>query len=163
MHHPYGVLSLARACSERGFCEGGTLKGGSVKGVSWTPTPPAPSVNKWAVRILLECIVVLSWICKDYDFYWRYIRNFSLQIAVADLGGRTRRAKYSPLRPKIFSISCSFSQNLAKSYVGAPPEGWRPLLRGILDPPLNWSVANVRILPKLYSRIRHPQHFNNTS
>ena len=34
----------------------------------------------------------------------------------------------APLRPKIFSISCSFSQNLAKSC-------WRPLLRGILDPP----------------------------
>ena len=34
------------------------------------------------------------------------------------------------LRPKIFPISCSFSQNLAKSYVSAPLEGWRPLLRG---------------------------------
>ena len=29
----------------------------------------------------------------------------------------------APLRPKIFSISCSFSQNLAKSYVGA--RTWR--------------------------------------
>ena len=26
----------------------------------------------------------------------------------------------APLRPKIFSISCSFSENLAKSYVSAP-------------------------------------------
>ena len=42
------------------------------------------------------------------------------------------------LRPKISSIPCSFSQNLAKSYVGAPPpEGWHPLLREILDPPLH--------------------------
>ena len=40
------------------------------------------------------------------------------------------------LPPKIFSISCSFSQNLANSYVGASLEGWRPLLRGILDLPL---------------------------
>ena len=32
----------------------------------------------------------------------------------------------SPLRTKIFSISCTFSENLAKSYVGAPLEGWRP-------------------------------------
>ena len=31
-----------------------------------------------------------------------------------------------PLWPKIFSISCSFSQNLAKSYVGAPPGGLVP-------------------------------------
>ena len=52
----------------------------------------------------------------------------NLSEPVTDLGG--------PLRPKIFSISCSFSQNLAKSYVGAPLKGWRPLLRGILDPPL---------------------------
>ena len=29
----------------------------------------------------------------------------------------------APPRPKIFSISCSFSQNLAKSYVGTPA-GW---------------------------------------
>ena len=48
---------------------------------------------------------------------------------VADLGG-------APLRPKIFLISCSFSENLTKSYVGAPPGGRRPLLQGILDPPL---------------------------
>ena len=36
-----------------------------------------------------------------------------------------------PLRPKMLSISCSFSQNLAKSYVGAPSygESWiRPWL-----------------------------------
>ena len=40
-------------------------------------------------------------------------------------GGRPRRAPL--LRPKIFSISCSFSENLAKSYVGASPsyrESW---------------------------------------
>ena len=34
---------------------------------------------------------------------------------VADLRGG------APLRTKMFSISCSFSENLAKSYVGAPP------------------------------------------
>ena len=45
------------------------------------------------------------------------------------------RGDASPLRPKIFSISCSFSENLAKSYVGVPLECWRPLLQGILDPP----------------------------
>ena len=43
--------------------------------------------------------------------------------AVADLGGAPSG---TPPRPKIFSISCSFSQNLAKSYVGAPLNGWRP-------------------------------------
>ena len=48
--------------------------------------------------------------------------------AVADLrggGGRAPDARLS-LRPKIFSISCTFSKNLAKSYVGAPScgESW---------------------------------------
>ena len=54
-------------------------------------------------------------------------------------GGFRRGASSAPpLRPKIFSISCSFSENLTKSYVGAPtPEGRRPLLQGILDPPLH--------------------------
>ena len=58
--------------------------------------------------------------------------------AVADLGGEG-----VPLRAKIFSISCSFSQNRVKSYVGAPLEGWRPLLRGILDPPLQWLFYSL--------------------
>ena len=48
--------------------------------------------------------------------------------------GRFRGAP--PLRSKIFSISCSFSQNLAKSYVGALPGGLAPPPTGILDPPL---------------------------
>ena len=41
-----------------------------------------------------------------------------------------------PVGVQILSISCSFWENLAKSYVGAPPEGWRPHLGEILDPPL---------------------------
>ena len=48
----------------------------------------------------------------------------------------------TPLRPKIFSISRSFSQNLAKSYVGAPLEGWRPLRWGIMDPPLQGDLSH---------------------
>ena len=51
-------------------------------------------------------------------------------MAVADLSGTP------PLRPKMFSISCSFSDYLAKSYVGTPPGVLSPLLRAILDPPL---------------------------
>ena len=71
--------------------------------------------------------------CCRWVFFskWPWGKTYS----VADLGG----VKEPPLRPKIFSISCSFSQNLAKSYVGAtppPPVSWRPLLRGILDPTL---------------------------
>ena len=46
---------------------------------------------------------------------------------MADLGGREGRMP--PLGTQILSISCSFWENLAKSYVGAPPGE-------ILDPPL---------------------------
>ena len=38
---------------------------------------------------------------------------------------------------QILSISCSFGENLAKSYVVAPLENWRPHLGEILDPPLS--------------------------
>ena len=38
---------------------------------------------------------------------------------------------------KIFSMSCSIFEKFIESLVGAAPlEGWRPLLRGILDPSL---------------------------
>ena len=40
--------------------------------------------------------------------------------AVADLGGRP------PPTAQNFLNFMQFSQNLVKSYVGAPPEGWRP-------------------------------------
>ena len=43
---------------------------------------------------------------------------------------------HAPPQVQILSISCSFWENLAKSYVGAPLESWRPLLGEILDPPL---------------------------
>ena len=39
-------------------------------------------------------------------------------IPVADLGGHTQHTP--PPQSKIFLISCSFSENLTKSYVGAP-------------------------------------------
>ena len=49
------------------------------------------------------------------------LTDFTRRETVADLGGGCPR-RALPLRPKIFSISCSFSHNLVKSYVGAP---WR--------------------------------------
>ena len=50
-------------------------------------------------------------------------------------GGRSRRAP--PPRPEIFSFSCSFWGKFGKIVCWRPLlEGWRPLLRGILDPPL---------------------------
>ena len=48
---------------------------------------------------------------------------------------------------QILSFSCSFWENLAKSYVVPPPhlESWRPLLEEILDRPLN-RVTPMEIL-----------------
>ena len=63
--------------------------------------------------------------------------NLQLKIKmlpVADL--HSKILDTPPLGVQILSISCSFWENLAKSYVGAPPESWRPLLGEILDPPL---------------------------
>ena len=56
---------------------------------------------------------------------------------LADQGG----ARDAPLGAKILSISWSFRENLAKSYVGTPLGSWRPLPGEILDPPL--STAKV--------------------
>ena len=58
--------------------------------------------------------------------------------AVADLRGA--RGTHAPLQVQILSISCSFWENLAKSYVGAPLGSWHPLLGEILDPPLGAVV-----------------------
>ena len=52
---------------------------------------------------------------------------------VADLWGE--RLARALLLPKIFSISCSSSQNFAKSYVGAPPGG--------LVPPPTWNPGSA--------------------
>ena len=48
---------------------------------------------------------------------------------------------------QILSISCSFWENLAKSYVGAPLESWGPHLREILDPPLLRTLRHERNFP----------------
>ena len=54
-------------------------------------------------------------------------------LSVADLRrGREGRAP----RVQIFSISCSFWENLANSHVGPPLGSWRPLLGEIRDLPL---------------------------
>ena len=65
--------------------------------------------------------------------------------AVADLGGA--QGARAPPGTQILSISCSFQENLAKSYVGAPPPpgSWRPPGE-ILDPPLG-GVIEFRGVP----------------
>ena len=56
-----------------------------------------------------------------FEAYFEVFIHFS----VVDLGG-VHPVHMPPLRPKIFSISCSFWENLTKSYVGAPPRGSVP-------------------------------------
>ena len=51
---------------------------------------------------------------------------------MADPGGGMRDVH--PLGVQILSISCSFWENFAKSYIGTPLEGWCPHLGEILDP-----------------------------
>ena len=78
-----------------------------------------------------------------------FSQNTPFQNTVADLGDAPG-APPSP-RSKIFSISCSFSQNLAKIYMSALPlpQRWRPLLREILDPPLKYEVAENDLRRKI--------------
>ena len=54
----------------------------------------------------------------------------------------------APLLTKIFLISCSFWENPANLYVSTPPEGWRPLLRRILYPPLRWYLITSQEIDK---------------
>ena len=73
---------------------------------------------------------------------------------VTDSGGFRGRFRHAPpYGPNFFSISCSFSQKLAKSYVGTTVEAWRPLLREILDRPL--TEMNVYNLAGLSNNVGH--------
>ena len=90
---------------------------------------------------------------------WQSILNKKSRIkveltvyAVADLRGT--RGTRTPLGVQIVSIPCNFLENFAKLYVGATPtpEGWRPHLGEILDPPLVWNQSNVTATVETYSR-----------
>ena len=63
---------------------------------------------------------------------------------MADLHSKILDAR-PPLGVQILSISCSFWENLAKSYVGAPPGELAPPLGEILDPPLV-SIVFIQVL-----------------
>ena len=76
---------------------------------------------------------------------------------VADLRGGAGDAP--PPGVQILSISCSFWEILAKSYVSAPPLGsWHPLLGEILDPPLR-SIKNF-FLTISFVQLKSPSIIN---
>ena len=61
-----------------------------------------------------------------------------LSTSVADLGGHPRRAP--PHGPKFSQFHAVFHKIWQNHMLVPPPEGWRPFLRGILDPPLNFVL-----------------------
>ena len=77
--------------------------------------------------------------------------------ALADLeGARVQFLSFSvadlpsappPDGPKFSQFHAVFLENLAKSYVGAPPGGLTPILQGILDPPQIFMQFSAKILP----------------
>ena len=73
---------------------------------------------------------------KIFSIIAMLIGGQSVQFIVS--GGSKGGTRDVPPGVQILSISCSFWQNLAKSYAGAPPppEGWRLHLGEILDPHL---------------------------
>ena len=79
-----------------------------------------------------------------------------LQLTVADLKGA--RGTSSPSRGlQILSIPYSFGQNLAKSYVGAPPGRVGAPLGEILDPPLTCSEIKIHC-DSLITQKSHPNN-----
>ena len=74
--------------------------------------------------------VFIYYVKNDALIFKLKYRGFTATITVADLRGGARS--------KFFQFHAVFGEILAKSYVGAPPEGWRLHLREMLDPPLNY-------------------------
>ena len=125
-----GCLLLGGVCSGWVSAPGGVCSGGgvvsaprgrrSIPACTEADTPPPclgsraqHTVNEWLVRILPECILVaisIDQVNRRYEIYWV---NLSSQWRIQ--GG----APPTP-RTKIFLILCSFWENPANLYVGAP-------------------------------------------
>ena len=101
-----------------------------------------PCLNSGNVYIDSFCLIFLSRIARNIFKFKSYYSDFNCNSLVKFSGGfRWGRIRCAPpLRSKIFSISCSFSENLTKSYVGTPP-------RGLAPPP----TGNPGSAPEIYS------------
>ena len=83
--------------------------------------------DKWSSQRLCTSLELMtSWCDKRRCIMMLYLCTEKGHHFIKSSGG-FKGAPPSPLRPKIFSISCSFRENLAKSYVGRP--------RGSAPPP----------------------------
>ena len=78
----------------------------------------------WLNLDLLPCTVTSSWI--DLDLHLTASRVPG-NINDRPLSGRSKGG--APLDPKFSRFLWSFWEHLTKSYIGAPPEGRRPLLQ----------------------------------
>ena len=66
-----------------------------------------------------------------------------------------------PRGVQILSSSCSYWENLAKSYVGAPLEGWCHHLGEILNPPLHIYLLGTDCNLRLIAHIVLPAFDRN--
>ena len=98
---------------------------GKVKGSSGSSAGSGDEVVKAGMDGALGFLQVLerSSLNPDTGISVTFLTVFPMgPSAVADLGG-ARGVRVPPLGTQILSISCSFQENLAKWYVGAPPLG----------------------------------------
>ena len=89
-------------------------------------------------------------------------KNLVFQIVYPPIGGSKGAARDASSAPgiQILSISCSFWENLAKSYVGVPLEGWHPNLGEILDLPLPPTINFCFVCEKKKLPSENVMNFN---
>ena len=109
----------------------GRISRGEVTTSAPEDHPRSATLEEVAEQPMARCVTNASQLNCTGN-YSRFMHSCRRQ-PVADLGGA--RDTHPPVQ--ILSISCSFWENLAKSYVPRPPpQGWRHHLGEILDPPL---------------------------
>ena len=108
--------------------------------------PPPPSILRPPSIAPLAANKSLQWRIQDFPEGAPTKKQWRIQ--------RVAPGARHSLQPKIFSISCSFLENLAKSYVGVALKGWYPLLQGILYPPLKSAIILQLFCQKMYKNER---------
>ena len=100
--------------------------------------------NQCCTKYRQIACLVLIYMFKTQRILSLNISNWNIGYNIQVSGGSTGGCEGRPPPVQILSISCSFGENFAKWYVGAPLGSWRPLLgswrpllREILDPPLH--------------------------
>ena len=104
--------------------------------VCWLKTFP---IKLWKINFHFHVFLFASELHKKAPKMGAFQKRKGCALQWRMKGGRPWRAP--PLFTKIFLISCSFWGKYGKFVCWRPHlKGWHPLLRGILDPPLHWSL-----------------------